>query len=112
MRKIKSTFVCQNCGAKSSKWIGKCPSCQQWNTFTEEVIKQTSSIEKLISNSTTKQSKPMLLQDVQPISNNRIHFSDKVAVIPHESCFLEKRCETLNLVSTFIVADCTLSPVD
>tara|TARA_B100000401_G_scaffold188086_1_gene126526 strand:- start:967 stop:2328 length:1362 start_codon:yes stop_codon:yes gene_type:complete len=77
MGKIKSTFVCQNCGAKSSKWIGKCPSCQQWNTFTEEVIKQTSSIEKLISNSTTKQSKPMLLQDVQPISNNRIHFSDK-----------------------------------
>ncbi|MBG15144.1 MAG: DNA repair protein RadA [Crocinitomicaceae bacterium] len=77
MGKIKSTFVCQNCGAKSSKWIGKCPSCQQWNTFSEEVIKQTSSIEKLISNSTTKQSKPMLLQDVQPISNNRIHFSDK-----------------------------------
>ena len=71
MGKIKSTFVCQNCGAKSSKWIGKCPSCQQWNTFSEEVIKQTSSIEKLISNSTTKQSKPMLLQDVQPISNNR-----------------------------------------
>lgn len=40
MAKIKTTFFCQNCGAESPKWIGKCPSCQQWNTFVEEVVQK------------------------------------------------------------------------
>ncbi len=38
MSKTKSTFFCQNCGQESAKWIGKCPSCNEWNTFVEEVI--------------------------------------------------------------------------
>ncbi len=33
---IKTTFVCQNCGAFSPRWAGKCPSCGEWNTLTEE----------------------------------------------------------------------------
>src|SRR5579871_3229073 len=32
----KSTFVCQNCGAVSPRWAGKCPSCEEWNTLIEE----------------------------------------------------------------------------
>jgi DNA repair protein RadA/Sms len=38
MAKTKSTFFCQNCGASAPKWIGKCPSCGEWNTYVEEVI--------------------------------------------------------------------------
>ncbi len=38
MSKTKSTFFCQNCGQESAKWIGKCPSCNEWNTFVEEVV--------------------------------------------------------------------------
>ncbi|MEO6490024.1 MAG: DNA repair protein RadA [Ferruginibacter sp.] len=38
MSKTKSAFFCQNCGYESAKWLGKCPSCEQWNTFVEEVI--------------------------------------------------------------------------
>ena len=38
MSKTKSSFFCQNCGYESAKWLGKCPSCNQWNTFVEEVI--------------------------------------------------------------------------
>jgi DNA repair protein RadA len=38
MSKTKSGFFCQNCGYESAKWLGKCPSCNQWNTFVEEVI--------------------------------------------------------------------------
>ncbi|NOY49768.1 MAG: DNA repair protein RadA [Chlorobi bacterium] len=38
MSKTKSTFFCQSCGSQSSKWIGKCPSCGEWNSFVEEVI--------------------------------------------------------------------------
>lgn len=34
----KSVFFCQNCGYESSKWMGQCPACHQWNTFVEEVV--------------------------------------------------------------------------
>lgn len=38
MSKIKTSFFCSNCGYESAKWSGKCPSCNQWNTFLEEVV--------------------------------------------------------------------------
>lgn len=38
MSKTKTAFFCSNCGQESAKWLGKCPSCEQWNTFIEEVI--------------------------------------------------------------------------
>jgi len=40
MSKIKTAFFCQNCGYESAKWLGKCPSCQQWNSFVEELIQK------------------------------------------------------------------------
>jgi len=36
--KTKSVYVCQNCGYESVKWLGRCPSCNEWNTFVEERI--------------------------------------------------------------------------
>ncbi len=36
MAKAKSIFFCQNCGFESSKWMGQCPGCREWNTFAEE----------------------------------------------------------------------------
>ena len=38
MSKTKTAFFCSNCGQESAKWLGRCPSCDQWNTFVEEVI--------------------------------------------------------------------------
>jgi DNA repair protein RadA/Sms len=38
MSKTRTAFFCSNCGQESAKWLGKCPSCEQWNTFIEEVI--------------------------------------------------------------------------
>ncbi len=38
MSKVKTAFFCTNCGYESAKWVGKCPACNSWNTFTEEVI--------------------------------------------------------------------------
>lgn len=35
--KSKTVYVCQNCGAKESKWVGRCPTCGEWNSFEEEV---------------------------------------------------------------------------
>ena len=37
MAREKSVFVCENCGAKQPKWMGKCPSCGAWSTLVEEV---------------------------------------------------------------------------
>ena len=42
MAKDKVMFVCSNCGQESAKWIGKCPSCGQWNTFKEIKVSASS----------------------------------------------------------------------
>lgn len=38
MAKSKTVFVCSECGNESSKWLGKCPACNSWNTFYEQKI--------------------------------------------------------------------------
>ncbi|HZH87653.1 MAG TPA: hypothetical protein VFD78_00595, partial [Chitinophagaceae bacterium] len=38
MAKLRTAHFCQNCGHESAKWLGRCPSCNEWNTFVEEVI--------------------------------------------------------------------------
>lgn len=38
MAKVKSIYICGECGYESPKWYGKCPSCGEWNTMTEEVV--------------------------------------------------------------------------
>jgi len=40
MSKVRTAFFCQNCGYESVKWLGQCPSCDQWNTFVEELIQK------------------------------------------------------------------------
>lgn len=40
MAKIKTAYFCQNCGYESVKWVGQCPSCNQWNTFVEELVQK------------------------------------------------------------------------
>jgi DNA repair protein RadA/Sms len=44
MAKAKTVFVCRSCGTDSPKWIGKCPSCGEWNTYMEEVVSKTSGV--------------------------------------------------------------------
>ncbi len=34
----KTVFVCQQCGRESLKWLGRCPDCQEWNSFAETAI--------------------------------------------------------------------------
>ncbi len=42
MAKIKSVYICSECGYESPKWYGKCPSCGEWNTMNEEIKEQSS----------------------------------------------------------------------
>jgi len=47
MAKARTIFFCSNCGASSPKWLGKCPHCNEWNTYQEELIqKETAAEEK------------------------------------------------------------------
>ena len=66
MSKVKTTFFCQNCGAQSGKWIGKCPSCGEWNTYVEETVQKPSKNDRLVlfTGNSGRASKPVLLQDV------------------------------------------------
>jgi DNA repair protein RadA/Sms len=63
MSKVKSAFFCQSCGYEAAKWLGKCPSCGEWNTFVEEMIEKPSKNVVAFSNE-TKHAKPQLIQEV------------------------------------------------
>lgn len=41
MAKFKTTYFCQNCGYETAKWLGKCPSCNEWNSLVEEILEKT-----------------------------------------------------------------------
>jgi len=79
MAKIKSAFVCSQCGNDSPKWLGKCPVCGEWNTYVEEIIsKQNSSKESfMLTNYAPQQSKPVLLQDVNAGEEIRMDTGDQ-----------------------------------
>lgn len=72
MAKTKSQFFCKNCGHQSSQWMGRCPSCGEWNTFEEEVVmKQDSSKGK--SGVHTSSSKPKLFSEISLQEMPRLH---------------------------------------
>ena len=67
MAKAKTVFFCQNCGNESAKWIGKCPSCSEWNTYVEEVVsKQSSASSEFI----VEKSKPINLKESNGSANH------------------------------------------
>lgn len=70
MAKAKSVFFCQSCGYESSKWMGQCPGCREWNTFVEEVMMSTGGTKKKMS--TGKTEEPTLLSKVNSESSLRI----------------------------------------
>ena len=75
MAKNKTTFICQTCGNQSAKWLGKCPHCSSWNSFTEEIISTSNSTS--ISKSTNRRvSKVKSLNDIEPLTQKRLIFSD------------------------------------
>ena len=76
MAKKKTTFVCQSCGNQSAKWLGKCPQCSAWNSFVEEIISDGSGISTLKNTSRTAK-KARALNDVQPLTQKRLVFTDK-----------------------------------
>ncbi len=80
MAKTKIAYFCQSCGYESPKWLGKCPSCSQWNTFVEEILdKGNISVPDWKTPSTTQQraNKPVLVDDITFVEEHRFLTPDK-----------------------------------
>jgi DNA repair protein RadA/Sms len=59
MAKAKIVFACQSCGYQAAKWLGKCPDCNQWNTFAEDRFEKASSPRGEISLGTKEDPAPI-----------------------------------------------------
>ncbi|ORX23260.1 DNA repair protein RadA [Thermoanaerobacterium sp. PSU-2] len=68
MKKDKTKFVCQQCGFESTKWMGKCPNCDEWNSFVEEVVEDSDKK----SRESVLTSKVELLKDIEAKDEDRI----------------------------------------
>ena len=76
--KDKTTYVCSSCGYDSPKWIGKCPSCGEWNTFQEFRVKKT--LSKTSGNdgfSMSSGSSPIRMSQIKTEDDPRINLHDK-----------------------------------
>ena len=82
MAKDKIAYVCSNCGQESAKWIGKCPSCGQWNTFKEiRIANDTGSMAAknaahAVRSSITNKNKPLFLHEISAKDEPRIDMHD------------------------------------
>jgi DNA repair protein RadA/Sms len=75
MAKSKIAYFCQSCGYEAAKWLGKCPSCAQWNTFVEEILeKPNASVPNWKPASTTQQraNKPVQVADITFTDEDRL----------------------------------------
>ena len=73
-KKTQSAFFCQSCGTQSPKWLGKCPQCNEWNTFVEEII--TKNNDSNGSFKSTKINKPTLVSNIDYTNEKRIVTND------------------------------------
>ncbi len=70
MAKNKTVFVCNNCGYESPKWMGKCPACNEWNSFFEEKVINTKGSSS--SKSSKERTKPIELNKIEGKETTRV----------------------------------------
>jgi DNA repair protein RadA/Sms len=76
--KAKTVFYCQSCGYESAKWLGKCPSCNAWNTFAEEIVNKDDGGKNdwRQTSAKTKISRPRTLDQIETGHDIRIDARD------------------------------------
>ena len=78
MAKTKTTFFCQTCGFQSPKWLGKCSSCNSWNSFTEEVVQKESSRKSWTTgDKPARAPQPVKINDIEQHAEIRIDTGDR-----------------------------------
>jgi DNA repair protein RadA/Sms len=77
--KSKTSFFCQSCGYESAKWLGKCPACNSWNSFVEEIVskEEPTKNEWRPEAAKTRQEKPKTLSEIESTKEIRISSSDQ-----------------------------------
>ena len=77
MANLKTTFFCQNCGAQSTQWMGKCKSCGEWNTIVEEIVSKPKPSQANWENEKSiRVNKAQAISDISLQSRARINTSD------------------------------------
>lgn len=72
MAKVKKAYFCKNCGFEAPKWLGRCPSCGEWNTFTEEIIARESGSVAATVAGPLPAAKPQRVKDIRESEHVRI----------------------------------------
>ena len=67
-----SIFFCQSCGYESSKWMGQCPGCKEWNTFVEEVVDKKSAGTLAKQKATASEAKVLPLSQIEMTYDKRV----------------------------------------
>ncbi len=71
MAKVKKAYFCKNCGFEAPKWLGRCPSCGEWNSFTEEIIaRESGAVAASIANVPT--SRPQRVAEIKQSDRRRL----------------------------------------
>lgn len=70
MAKVKSRFICQNCGYETVKWLGKCPDCGSYSSFSEEIV--SAKKDRYSSAMVKTSNKSRLLNEITAISESRV----------------------------------------
>lgn len=73
MAKSKTVFFCKSCGYESSKWLGQCPGCKEWNSFVEEPAVKKNTAVSTTGQSRMQASKPKKLSEVETEEEIRTH---------------------------------------
>ncbi len=71
MAKVKKAYFCKSCGFEAPKWLGRCPSCGEWNSFTEEIIaRESGAVAASIANVPT--SRPQRVAEIKQSDRRRL----------------------------------------
>ena len=77
MAKVKKAYFCKECGFENAKWLGKCPSCGAWNSFTEEIIaRESNNISSSVAGILPK-ARPQRVSEIEQSSHRRIDLGNK-----------------------------------
>ncbi len=77
MAKLKSVYFCSSCGNESPKWMGKCPACNEWGTFVEELVQRGAAATQVDTRSFSKgKTRPQPLKEIKADEEPRIDMQD------------------------------------
>lgn len=82
MAKIKTAFFCSKCGHESPKWVGKCPTCNEWNTFIEEVVEKN---DVSVKNEWKNYHQQRTHRNSKVVALNQVSFSEEKRIITYDT---------------------------